>query len=652
MLTELEMLALSADELEQEVEKHHRLYWEEDAAEIDDALYDLLVERLRELRPNAAILQDLGAEEIEQSLRITHERPMLSLNKCYTEEELKRWFTRFEGQAVVSPKIDGVAMSVRYDNDGKLQLAATRGDGVEGERITENARRVIGVPESIPTGPLEVRGEAYLPLDIFRKKWAQDFANPRNLAAGALKQKDPDKTGAYGVHFLAYEVIGLDDQPDEAKRFDAIAEMGFHAVPYILANGDEGQQAFEHFANDRDNLNYEIDGVVFRVNDTAQHEEMGRTAHHPRYAIAYKIQGESGTSVLRAIEWSISRTGKINPVGIIDAVSLSGVTVKRVSLHNLHIMRELGEGEFPKLGAKVLVTRRGGVIPHLEAIIEDGDEVIEIPSTCPSCGAPTREEDDFLVADHDIDCVTAALKRLEHFSAVTDIRGLGPKVLAQLFEAQLVREPGDIYLLTKEEICTLERTGEKSAQNLLDAIDARKTLRPATLLAALGIPSLGRQVALALEEEFHQKWDELLQADVARLTAIEGIGEVIAEHISEGLEHLAPIIEHLLLHVTLTWPEPQKTIENSPLQDVGVVFTGAMQHMKRKDAQALVRRLGGKTPSAVSGAVRYLVLGDKDFDEFAAGKLTSKAKAAKKLQDQGADIEIISESDFLKLVDA
>lgn len=651
MLTEMEILALSTEALEQEVEKHHRLYWEEDAPQISDAMYDLMVERLRELHPEATILQDLGAEDIEESVRITHERPMLSLNKCYTEEELNRWFDRFEGQAVVSPKIDGVAMSIRYDENGQLWLAATRGDGREGERITENARRVIGVPETISEGPLEVRGEAYLPLDIFRDKWAESFANPRNLAAGALKQKDPEGTRNYGVHFLAYEVIGLEHLHDEASRFDAIRDMGFHAVPYRLADKNEGQTTFEHFAESRDALNYEIDGVVFRVNDTSKHEEMGRTAHHPRYAIAYKIQGESGTSTLRAIEWSVSRTGKINPVGIIDAVSLSGVTVKRVSLHNLHIMRQLGEGSYPTLGSKVLVTRRGGVIPHLEAILKSGNQEIQVPEHCPSCGAATRIEDDFLVADHAPDCVTAALKRLEHFSAVTDIRGLGPKVLAQLFEANLVREPGDIFLLTKEEICTLERTGEKSAQNLLDAIQIRRELRPGILLAALGIRSLGMQVAFALEAEFHERWDELMEADVARLTAIEGIGETIAEHIQEGLEHLHSVIEHLLLHVTLQWPEPVQKIEDGPLQDVGVVFTGAMEHMKRKDAQALVRKLGGKTPSAVSGSVKYLVLGDKDYEEFAAGKLTSKAKAAQKLQEDGSDIEIISESAFLKLVD-
>src|SRR5699024_9295951 len=171
------------------------------------------------------------------------------------------------------------------------------------------------------------------------------IANTLNLATGALKKKDPEATRNYGVPFLAYEVIGLNTLYDESSRFDAISKMGFHAVPYILADKNEGQTAFEHFAESREDLNYEIDGVVFRVNDTSKHEEMGRTAHHPRYAIAYKIQGESGTSVLRAVEWSISRTGKINPVAIIDAVSLSGVTVKRVSLHNLHIMRQLGDGE-------------------------------------------------------------------------------------------------------------------------------------------------------------------------------------------------------------------------------------------------------------------------------------------------------------------
>lgn len=652
MLTELEVLALSASELEDAIRKHNALYWERNAPEIPDALYDLMVERLRELAPASPVLRALASDPVDENARVEHAHPMLSLDKCYTGAELNRWYDRFVGDAIVSPKIDGVAMALRYDEDGQLTLGATRGDGRQGERITENAKRVEGVPEKIERGPLEVRGEAYIPLSVFQDRWADQFANPRNLAAGALKQKDPDVTRTYGVHFLAYGVMGLEYLPTVAERFDRLVELGFHPVPYLLSDKEHGQETFEKFSEKRRELDYEIDGVVYMVNDAAQHEEMGHTAHHPRFAMAYKFQGESGTSVLRAVEWSVSRTGKINPIAIVDPVSLSGVTVKRVSLHNLGIMEQLGDGSMPTLNASALITRRGGVIPHMEAIVSPGDTPVHVPTTCPSCGVPTRREDDFLVADHTTDCVTSALKRLEHFSSVTDIRGLGPKVLAQLFEAQLVREPGDIYLLTKEEICTLDRTGEKSALNLLNAIADRRTLRVSTFIAALGIRELGMQAALALEKEFHENWDELLTADVARLTAIDGIGDVIAQNIEEGFAQLKEVIDRLLLHITLVWPIEAAGQElRHPLAGRAVVFTGAMEHLKRKDAQDRVREVGGSTPSAVSAAVHYLVIGDGDMADFEAGRLSSKAKKAVELQEKGHDIQIISESDFMKLVE-
>lgn len=649
MLTEIEALSLSADELEQEIEKHNRLYWDEDAAEISDTLYDLLVERLRALRPESPLLHSLGREVPSDAVRVTHETPMLSLEKCYSEEELHRWFDRFEGEAVVTAKIDGVAMSLRYDHRGQLVIGATRGDGEQGERITENVRRVIGVPERISFGPLEVRGEAYMPLSSFREHWAERFANPRNLAAGALKLKDPEGTGRYGIRFFAYEALGLDDIPTEVERFDRLTELGFTHVPYEVTDKAGSQAAFDAISDVRSSLDYETDGVVFRVNDSTQHETMGRTAHHPRFAIAYKFQGESGLSTLRAIEWSVSRTGKINPVAIVDAVSLSGVTVRRVSLHNLGIMETLGGGEMPRLNSTVLVTRRGGVIPHIESVVDAGDQLVEVPSHCPSCNAPTRREDDFLVADHDVDCVTAALKRLEHFSAVADIRGLGPKVLEQLFEDEHVREPGDIYLLTKDVLLSLERTGERTANNLLSAIEERRTLRVATFLAALGIRDLGAQVARSLEEEF-PTWEELYDAGVPRLTAIDGIGETIAERIREGFEQLEGLIERLRMHVTLVWPEKTEAVEGGAFAGMAVVFTGAMERMPRKEAQALVVANGGTTPSSVTAKVRYLVIGDADHRKFVDGARSSKAKAAEALIEKGAPLEIISESAFLSMV--
>lgn len=648
MLTEIELLSLSADELTAQIEEHNRRYWEDNAPTIPDSLYDMLVERLRALQPTAPVLQALEPAPAADAVRIEHRVPMLSLEKCYSEEELLRWFGRFKGSAVVTPKIDGVAMSLRYDENGLLEVAATRGDGREGEIITENAKRILGVPAQIAVGPLEVRGEAYMPLSTFKSRWAEIFANPRNLAAGALKQKNPERTREYGIQFFAYEALGLDDIPTETARFDQITALGFTHVPYQIADAETAQATFDAISAQRDSFDYETDGIVYRVNDSLQHEAMGRTAHHPRFAIAYKFQGESGISTLRAVEWSVSRTGKINPVAIVDAVSLSGVTVRRVSLHNLGIMETLGGGALPFLGSTVMVTRRGGVIPHLEAVVDAGDEPVNVPAQCPSCGADTRREDDFLVADHAVDCVTSAIKRLEHFSAVADIRGLGPKVLEALFEDEHVREPADIYLLDARTVSMLERMGEKSAQNLIQAIGERRSLRVATFLAALGIRDLGTQVALSLEAEF-PTWEELYTAEVPRLTAIDGVGEIVAGRIREGFALLEGVIARLLMHVTLVWPVAAAPIEG-PLSGASVVFTGAMERMARKDAQVLVRANGGTTPTTVTADLRYLVLGDGDHAKYLAGERSSKSKRAEALQAKGAALEIISESQFLALV--
>ena len=655
-MTEIEVLAMSADELEAEIARHNEHYWKNNAPVISDELYDFMLARLAELRPSTSLLDQIepdtaapGAAGAPQ--RVVHDVPMLSLEKCYSEGELQRFYSRFRGPCVVTPKIDGVAISARYDERGNLVYGVTRGDGRQGELITENVKQIVGIPHKISQGPLEVRGEAYMPLSIFRDQWADRFANPRNLTAGALKQKDAAKTRDYGIHFFAYEAVGLENLPTEDERFSRLKELGFSPAPWVMAEAADAQATFDRLSEQRPTWDYETDGIVFRVNDSSQHEGLGRTAHHPRFALAYKFQGESGVSTLLDVEWSVSRTGKINPVAIIDAVSLSGVTVRRVSLHNLGIMRTLADGALPKIGAQVLVTRRGGVIPHIESVVQDGDRTIDVPETCPSCGAPTREVDDFLVADHAGDCVTAALKRLEHFSSVVDIRGLGPKVLAQLFEADLVREPADIYMLDLNALLTLDRTGQKTAENLLAAIQDRREIPVSVFLAALGIKDLGAQVARSLEGEF-PSWDEIVDAGVPRLTAIDGVGEVIAQSIVEGLAAQRAQVERLLSHVRLTWPQPSTSGGDGPLAGIAVVFTGAMERLGRKEAQQMVRAAGGATPSTVTAEVRWLVIGDEAFRKYAAGERSSKLKRAEALQASGSPIEILAESEFLRRIEA
>lgn len=672
-MDDLPLFAFDAEGLEAEIRRHNALYWDKGAPEISDEAYDLLVRRLRQMRPDSPVLSELGEERQgdegaipsanEDALRalpsgskVEHLAPMLSLDKCYAEDELHRWFDRFEGHALASPKVDGVAMSVRYDADGRLLVAATRGSGLVGDAITQNVRFVAGVPERIAEGPLEVRGETYMPLSVFRARFASDFANPRNLAAGGLKQKEASHTGDYGLRFFAYDGLGLDLPTEEAKR-ERLKALGFEPVPAAHATRETGQGVFDAFERDRDALDYETDGVVFKVADVAQHDTMGATAHHPRYAIAYKYQGESGFTELEGLLWSVSRTGSINPVACLAPISLSGVTVTRASLHNLGIMEALAGlepgalavGDNPGAlspGARVLVTRRGGVIPHVESIAEAGAGLLNIPAVCPSCGAPTRREGDLLVAEHLPTCATQAVRKLVHFVAVTDMDGVGPKLLEQLFDAEHVVSPADLYALTLADLLPLERMARKSAENVLSAIAAKRTLELSTFLAALGIEDLGPNMARKLASA-HPSLAAIRAADAETLTAIDGFGEIVADKVVEGLASWSEGIDALLEHVEVTAPpEPSEADAALPLHGYAIVFTGKMTSMGRSDAQKRARAAGATTPSGVSKAVTHVVLGDGDYPRYEAGWRSTKLKKAEQWIEGGASLQIVSESTF------
>ena len=371
--------ALSVAQLEEAVRFHNAAYWVDDAPVISDPDFDVLVETLRAKAPDSPVLDLIGpagaGEALEEEFggeKVAHDPPMLSLDKCYDEPTLLRWFDKFEGDAVVTPKVDGVAVCIRFDGSGRLAVASTRGNGLFGELITEQVKRIVNVPESIEVGALEVRGEAYMPWSVFRAKFAAIYSSPRNLTAGALKQKDPEQTRKYEIHFFAYDVVGREFD-SEAEKMAFVASIGFTPVDHRVVPHEKLQETFEEFEELRPTLDYDTDGVVYKANHTAEQKRMGFTAHHPRYAIAYKFQGDSGQSTLREVLWSVSRTGAINPVGIVDPVELSGATVTRVSLHNLSIMEKLGGEQGLRIHSKVVMVRRGGVIPHLERVVEPGD---------------------------------------------------------------------------------------------------------------------------------------------------------------------------------------------------------------------------------------------------------------------------------------
>lgn len=647
---------LNVADLERAVQFHNHAYWVDNNAVITDVEFDRLVEALREKSPNSPVLDAIGpagagAFEAEEGVKVEHDPPMLSLDKCYDEDTLVKWFGKFAGEVVASPKVDGVAGCMRYDANGNLALAATRGNGVVGEDFTANARHIVDLPQKVNAGPLEVRGECYIPLEVFRRKFEGEYSSPRNLTAGALKQKDPAKTATYEVHFFAYDVIGK-EFASEAEKMAFLQENGFSEVENHLIHVDRLQAVYDDIVARRAQLNYDTDGVVYKVNDTAEQRRMGLTAHHPRYAIAYKFQGDAGTSVLRDVHWSVSRTGAINPVGIVDPVDLSGATVTRASLHNLSIMEKLGGENGLTLGSKVMMVRRGGVIPHLEKVLEPGTTPVDIPTACPFCGAPTFRQSDVLLAHHNENCRGSRIRQIEHFTQVMEIKGFGPKLLEMLYDAEIVTAPADFYSLTAEEMIDLDRIGRKTAEKLVERIAEKRTARADVFLRALGIDELGNHVSKILVDHF-PSLDAILNITRDELAAIHTIGDVIADKVTSGLAARREDIEELARIIDLKFPSPEdKPAGDLPFSGKKFLFTGALEAMSRKDAQKRVVALGGECPNGVVKDLAYLVIGDGDLEKFNTGWRTSKLEKAEAYNAEGGAIQIIGESEFLKLVGA
>ncbi|MBL8788233.1 MAG: NAD-dependent DNA ligase LigA [Deltaproteobacteria bacterium] len=641
---------MTVDELAAAVRYHNHRYFTLAAPTISDYAFDALTRRLKALAPDHPALAELVAATGEE--RLFHDVPMLSLEKAYTADEVRSWAKNIVGPLVQAPKIDGLAASLKYDERGRLVSAVTRGDGVRGEAFTANARFISAIPQSVPaTGaPFEVRGEVYLPLPVFRAKFAGTFASPRNTAAGAIKQKEPEKTADYALSFFAYSVLGAGHESLSAALAWA-AEKGFPAVPHALVTPDEVQAGYEGWLARREEIPFELDGVVYTADTVSEHRRLGETAHHPRWAIAYKFQGESGTSTIVDIEWSVSRSGAITPIAVIEPVTLSGASVTRCSLHNLQILRTLGAS----IGARVIATRRGGVIPHIESVLEPGPEPVRIPDTCPVSGHPVLVEGDFLVCSEPHHCAAARLGTLEYWLKAVEIDGFGPKILAQIVDRGLVREPADFYRIAQADLEAMDRLGRKSAQNLYQAIQGRRRIPLDVFLAALGVDDLGWVAAKKVAQTFGSL-SKVLAASEADIAAIYGLGEVTAKKIRRGLEVRQDIIAALVREVVVeeaSAPAPTPTVAldpNDPVRGRSFVFTGKMATMKREEAQALVVARGGTTPDDVNKKLDVLVIGDEASALTGQGERSSKHKKADKLVGEGHPLKIISEAEFLRLI--
>ncbi|MEZ4451758.1 MAG: NAD-dependent DNA ligase LigA [Nannocystaceae bacterium] len=661
---------LSADALEILIARANREYWDQDAPTLPDPLYDRLVERLRKLRPDAAILESMGpsaagapAITTEEALRLSpearfgkaviHQRPMLSLDKCYGQADLMSWAGKIAGDFIVMPKMDGVACSLRYDARGRLEMAATRGSGTEGEDITANVLRIPGVPATIKVDgqdvAVEVRGEIYMRLSDFAR-YKGDYANPRNLTAGSIKQKDPSKSRAEHLSFFPYDIIGPDLETEQEK-FALLAKIGFKTEGFEFCEAPDLQACFERFSRARPTLDYEIDGVVYRACRVSEHRRLGLTGHHPRFAIAYKFQGDAGHTDLLDVLWSVSRTGLVTPVAVLDPIELSGAMIGRASLHNLNRFEELGLTQ----GCKVEVTRRGGVIPQVEGVVEPGPGAhpFALPTACPACGGAVerrkKRDGEFLWCMQPKKCVQARLGELEHFAKVIDIQGFGPKVIAQAVDAGLLATPVDYYRLRAGDLAGLDRLADKSAQNLIDQVEAHRELTLPVFLQALGVDHLGKQNAILLSREL-KTLAAIRAASQADFTAIKGIKDAIADAIVAGLRDRAALIDGLLAYITVIEGDdavPALPSGDGELAGQSFLFTGTLSAMSREDAQDKVRSRGGETPSGVSKSLTYLVVAG---DEATGTKKSSKVKKAEALIAAGAPLKILGEAEFLALI--
>lgn len=620
-------------EVEKEVRKHQRLY-DLGTPELSDASFDGLVQQLQSLDPSNAFFSEVGHAVTETKLE--HSRPMLSLEKAYTDAELEQWQSRSSARAwVVEPKLDGISAALRYDGLGRLAVALSRGDGQVGDVITHNVALLSSVPKRILLRNVEIRGELVVPKSLFAEKWSGQYANTRNMAAGLMLRKTPTEA-TQDVVFVACDL--LDDGLTFPEKYEALRANGFQVVEsrYTLFESPVSlaqcvAETFEQCAE----LDIETDGVVVKISGRELAHSYGATAHHPRWAIAYKRQGETGTTHVRGVKWQVARTGRITPVAEVEPVALSGVSVARATLHNLRYLRELALC----LGDEVSMTRRGGVIPQVEAVTcrADGDLVVP-PYRCPECGCKTVIEGDFLFcADRDR-CGAAVVGQIEHWCKTLGMMGFGPEVCNELYELELVTSIPDLYRLDIDQM-----PFGKTAVKLIGEIRRTRSITLDTFIQGLGIDGIGKTLAVRIASELGTVPHLLAWARDA--APIAGVGEGRERDLAQWLgQHFVEVLA-LAACVTIEPPKTFVAPVGSPLAGKKVIFTGEMDGRSREEGQALVLRLGGLTPTGLTRDTDILVIGS-----LAKEAQRGKRDKAEKYNAKGAHISVLSEEEFFALI--
>ena len=645
--------ARRAAELRREIEYHNYRYYVLDAPVISDAEYDALMRELQALERRYPELvtpdsptQRVGAPPRPDMGEVRHRVPMLSLDNAFGEEEVRDFDRRVRERLgagrvryACEPKFDGASVSLRYE-EGVLVEAGTRGDGYRGEDVTPNVRTIRTVPlrlqgEGWPR-VLEVRGEVVIPKDDFRRlneerlaRGEPPFANPRNAAAGSLRQLDPKVTAARPLAFFPWG-FGELSEPIAGSHSAALARLrgwGFRVTEHLeVADGIERcLDYYRRILALRDELPFEMDGVVYKVDDLAACEQLGYTARAPRWAVAHKFPAEEATTVVEDIIASVGRTGVITPVAVLRPVRVSGVTVTRASLHN----QDEVDRKDVRIGDTVIVRRAGEVIPEIVAVIKEkrprGARRWRMPERCPVCGSQVVRLPG--EAAHrcmgGLYCPAQRKGAILHFASrrAMDIDGLGEKLVDQLVEKGLVEDPADLYRLRKEDLVALERMGEKSAANLLAAIERSKSTTLARFLYALGIPQVGEATAQALAEHFGDL-DAIMKATPEQLEEVPDVGPVVARAIHSFFRerHNRDVIRRLL-KAGVHWPRPRRRAAGAPLAGLTFVLTGALESMTREEAKAKLEALGAKVTDSVSRRTSYVVVGE------APGSKLDKARA-------------------------
>jgi DNA ligase (NAD+) len=647
------------EELRREVRRHEHLYHVLDRPEITDAQYDALYRELAGLEAEHPELvtpdsptQRVGGEPSGQFAKVRHRSPMLSLQNAFEEEEIRAWDKRVravvgdEVTYVCELKIDGLAMSLTY-LEGSLVRAATRGDGLTGEDVTANIRTLRSVPLGIePVAGMpdefEVRGEVYFPFASFERlnremeaAGRQPFMNPRNAGAGSVRQLDPQVTASRNLQTFMYTLDPAGPAHSQWEVLETLQAMGLRVNPN-RARFDSIEGVIEFHAGwhaRRHELDHDIDGVVVKVDRHDQQLELGFVSRSPRWAIAFKYAAEQAETVVDDIVCYVGRTGVLTPVAHLRPVIVGGVTVRNASLHNEQQINEKGV----YVGATVTVQRAGDVIPEVVSV-QDPRPGWRMPAKCPVCGGDVVREEPY-VAHRCINpfCPAQRLERLRHFAArgAMDIDGMGTSTLQQLIDREMVKEPAGLYGLGLDDLKGLERYAEKSAQNLLDQVEASRTPPLGRFLYALGIPQVGAATADLLAGELGSL-ERLRAASEEDLLRVEGIGPSMAREIRLFFDGPGgELIDHLL-EVGVR-PQEAEGVAEGPLTGTTFVFTGTLERMTRPEAEELVRGLGGKAGSSVTSKTNYLVAGE------AAGSKLEKAQRLK--------VKVLTEAEFLDLVE-